>query len=85
MISSRCALVYHTGNLTVSAQRKPAHAILRVAALGLELKQAAVPLPDGGVEEQVEFVNTYAKELGEEEVAALVEQNQQADGQHELK
>ena len=77
-------LVNHTGNLTVAAQRKPAHTVLRVAVLGLELKQAAVPFPYAGVEEEIEFVDAYTKEFGEEEVAALVEQHQKSDCKHEL-
>ena len=78
------ALVDHTGNLTIAAEGQPTHAILRVTALGLKLKQAAVPLPDGGVEEQVELIYAYAEQFGEEEVSALMQQYQQANGQHEL-
>jgi hypothetical protein len=57
---------------------------LRVAVLGLELKEATVPFPDAGVEKEVELVYTYTNELGKEEMATLVEQHQQADGQHKL-
>ena len=77
-------LINHTGNLTVTTQWQPTHTILGGAILGLEFKQTAVPLPDGGVEKEIELLNADAKELGKEEVATLVEQHQQADGQHEL-
>ena len=35
-------------------------------------------------EEDVELINSHAKQFGKEEVAALVQQNKQRDGQHEL-
>ena len=36
------------------------------------------------VKEKVELVNTYAKQFGKEEMAALMEQHQQAYSQHKL-
>ena len=77
-------LVDHTGNLTVTTERQPTHTVLRVAVLRFELKQTSVPFPDAGVEEQIELIYADAKQLGEEEMATLMEQHQQADGQHKL-
>jgi hypothetical protein len=57
---------------------------LGITVLGLKLKDTAVPFPNAGIEEKVELVYTYTKELGEKEVATLMEQHQQANGQHEL-
>jgi hypothetical protein len=57
---------------------------LGITILGFKLKDTTVPFPNAGVEEEVELIYTYAKEFGKEEVAALMEQHQQANGQHEL-
>ena len=47
--------------------------------LGFELEETEFP-----VEEDVEFLHPDSEELGEEEMAALVQQYQQRDGQNEL-
>ena len=73
------ALVNHARYLAVAAQRNPADAVLRVAALGLELEQAELV-----VKEDIELLHPDAKELGEEEVASLVEEYQQRQRQYKL-
>ena len=40
------ALVDHAGYLTVATEGQPTYTVLRVAVLGLELKQTTIPLPD---------------------------------------
>ena len=77
-------LVNHARNLAVTTQRKPAHAILGIAVLGFETKQTATPFADADIEEDIEFLNPNAEELGKKHVSTLVEQHQQRDCQHKL-
>ena len=72
-------LVNHARYLAIAAEGNPSNAVLGVAILGFELEKTELP-----VEEKVELLDAYSEEFGEEEVAALVEQYQKADGQHEL-
>ena len=68
------ALVYHAGNLAIAAEGQPAKAVGRVTVLGFELEKM-----EPGVEEEVEFLYSDTKELGEEEVASFVEEHQERD------
>ena len=72
-------LVNHARYLAIAAEGNPADAVLGVAILGFELEKTELP-----VEEKVELLDAYSEEFGEEKVAALMEQYQEADGQHEL-
>ena len=78
------ALVDHACNLAIAAQGKPACTILCVAVLGFELENRSIPFADAYVEEHIEFLNAYAKEFGEEEVASLMQQHKERNGQNEL-
>ena len=72
-------LVNHTGYLTIATQRNPAYAVLCIAVFGFKLEKTKFP-----VEENVKLIDTNTEKLCEEEVATLMEQYQQGDGQHEL-
>ena len=72
-------LVNHARYLAIAAEGNPADAVLGVAILGFELEKTELP-----VEEKVELLDAYSEEFGEEKMAALMEQYQEADGQHEL-
>jgi hypothetical protein len=72
-------LVNHTGYLAVAAQGNPADTVLSIALLGLELKQAELP-----VEENIKLIDPYSKELGKEKVATFVEEYQYGEGQNQL-
>ena len=61
-------LVYHSGNLNISAKRKPSDAVFSIAVLWLELEQVKPR-----VEEEIEFLDPYLKQFREEEVSALVQ------------
>ena len=78
------ALVYHTGYLAVAAQWQPAYAILGVAGLGLEAEELARPLADTHIEEDEEFLYSYAEELGKEHVSSFMQEDKQRDCQNEL-
>ena len=73
------ALINHACYLTVASQGNPPNAILRIAVLGLELKEAELI-----VEEEIELLDPYAKEFGEEEMATLVQQNKYRERQYQL-
>ena len=78
------ALVDHTSNLTITAERQPAHAVFGFAVLRFETKELAAPLADGDVEENKELLHPDSKELGCQRMSALVKQYKQRDGQNEL-
>lgn len=52
-------LVYHAGNLDVTAQRQPSYGIFRITSLGFELEQCKP-----GVKEQAEFFYTHLEQPG---------------------
>ena len=60
--------VYHARYLAVAAERHPANAVACFAVLRFELEEV-----EPGVEEQIELLHSYAEELGEEEVSALMQ------------
>ena len=65
------ALVNHTRYLAIATKGYPAQTIFGIAILGFILEQTEFP-----VKEHVEFLYSDAKQLGKEEVAALMQQNQ---------
>ena len=78
------ALVNHAAYLAIAAKGQPSYAILSIAVLGLELKEASSPFSHGNIEEKIEFLYAYSKKFGEEKMATLVQQHEQGDGQYEL-
>ena len=64
-------LIYHTRNLAVSTQWQPSQTISGIRVLWLELEEV-----EPWIEEQIKLLHSYAKELGEEKVSALMEQHQ---------
>jgi len=72
-------LVNHTRYLAVATERKPTDAVGWITLLRLELEQT-----EPRVEEEVELLDTYAKEFREEEVSALMQKHEERDSQHKL-
>ena len=62
-------LVYHAGYLDISAERKPAKAILRVAMFGFELEER-----EPRVEEKAEFFHSDFEKFGSKKVPALMQE-----------
>ena len=60
--------VYHARYLAVAAEGQPANAVACFAVLRLKFEEV-----EPGVEEQIELLHSYAEELGEEEVSALMQ------------
>ncbi len=54
-------LVYHTRNLAISTQWQPSQTVSGIRVLWLELEEV-----EPWIEEQIELLHSYAKELGEE-------------------
>ena len=83
------ALVHHAGYLHVATQGNPADAVFRLVVLEIgeqfgEPFVARAEQMELGVEEHVELLHLHAKELGEEEVAALVQNHEQAETTNKL-
>ena len=72
-------LVNHTGYLAVATEGNPADTVFRITLLGFELKQTELP-----VEENIKLIYSYAEEFGKEEMATLVEEYQDGQGQNQL-
>ena len=62
-------LVNHAGYLDISAERKPAKAILRVAMFGFELEER-----EPRVEEKAEFFHSDFEKFGSKKVPALMQE-----------
>ena len=72
-------LVDHTRNLAISSEWQPSQTVSGIRVLWLELEKM-----EPRIEEQIELLHSYAEELREEEVSALMEQHQDGKRQHQL-
>ena len=82
-------LVNHAGNLDIAAEWNPSDAVLGLVGCHLR-EEACEPLVLGGeemefpVEEHEELLDADAEELGEEEMSALVEYDEEGEAEEEL-
>ena len=73
-------LIYHSRNLTVTAQRQPPHTVFRIAVLRLVLEQR-----EPRVKKDIELLYTYLEKARKEKVSSFMNDDQQRKAENQLK